>query len=574
MQKLRLLALALGVAGLAASASAQTIVSANVTANTTWGNALNPSPIILQNPIFVKNNATLTILPGTIVRGQPRSGPVIAGSTVGTPGAVIVTQVGRIVANGTSTNPIIFTTAAVDNNDDGNADDIDANGFEDAWVPGDVFLDDTPATAPLAPINKAGTANVALWGSLVLLGNAPTNLADKCGVGYGKCTVEGFSVPGYPFADVTYGGAEPHDNSGSLKYVSLRHGGDELGLSNELNGISLAGVGDGTVIENVEIYANFDDGFEWFGGTVNGKNLAVSFQGDDAFDLDEGYTGVNQFLFAIEPFFNENGGLAWGSASGDKLGEYDGDNYRPDNIAQDFNVNVGINVENTVVDTQPHALSSPQMFNQTLLGSSPPLPWYFTPASPNAANLGIQMRNGFAGAVLDTIVVNTGTFKGVTIAPAPPVVLPRVGASETPGYDVTSNTNNGLVLVACTTLQNGLALGALESTAFNNGNALETSQGGGATSANTIYSASFLGLVNADQTFNPQGNAAGKLDASLKVSPINPRPIAGLTGTAGCVAPQLPGLSKVTYRGAFSSAAPTLWTTGWTALNEAGLLAN
>ena len=82
---------AFALAGLAANAGAQTVVTANVTANTTWGGAANPSPIVLQNPIFVTNNATLTILPGTIVRGQPRTGPVIVGSTVGTPGALIVT---------------------------------------------------------------------------------------------------------------------------------------------------------------------------------------------------------------------------------------------------------------------------------------------------------------------------------------------------------------------------------------------------------------------------------------------------------------------------------------------------
>ena len=89
----------------------------------------------------------------------------------------------------------------MDNDNNGVADDADANGFEDRWDPGDTFLDDTPTTAPLAPLNKAGFANVALWGGLVILGRAPTNLADKCGVGYGKCVIEGCTVPGFPAAD-------------------------------------------------------------------------------------------------------------------------------------------------------------------------------------------------------------------------------------------------------------------------------------------------------------------------------------------------------------------------------------
>src|SRR5262245_20104219 len=225
MRKLQRAALALALAGGAGTAMAQTSISTDVTTNTTWGGAAVPCPVVLQSVIFVKN-ATLTILPGCLVRGQPRSGPVIAGNPVGSPGALVVTQTGRLNAVGSPTNPIIMTTAAVDNNSDGVADDVDAPiGFEDEWQPGDLFLDDLPSTSPLSPLNTAGLSNTALWGGLVLLGNAPTNLADKCGVGYGKCTVEGLTVPGFPVADATYGGIEPHDNSGTLRYISIRHAG-------------------------------------------------------------------------------------------------------------------------------------------------------------------------------------------------------------------------------------------------------------------------------------------------------------------------------------------------------------
>ena len=137
------LVLALAFAGSAGSASAQISWNTDITTNTTWN-----GEYVLEKPIFVKNNATLTIVAGSIIRGQPRSGAVVAGSTVGSPGAIIVTQAGRIVAEGTKGNgatpglPIIMTTAAIDNVNnttllppaDGVADDVDDNGFEDKWT--------------------------------------------------------------------------------------------------------------------------------------------------------------------------------------------------------------------------------------------------------------------------------------------------------------------------------------------------------------------------------------------------------------------------------------------------------
>jgi hypothetical protein len=283
MRKLLFATLAASLAALPGlRADAQTVVNSNVTANTTWSGV-----IVLEGAIFVNNNATLTISPGTIVRGQPRTGPVIPGNPAGTPGALIVTQSGTIIANGTPNNPIIMTTAAVDNNADGVPDDDDANGFRDPWAPGDTFYDANPKTQPLSPLNTAGGANVALWGGLVVLGFSSTNLSDPCGTGQGTCTVEGLTVPGFPVADATYGGTDDADSSGSLSFISVRHAGDEIGNSNELNGVTLAGVGTGTEFHHIEVYCNFDDGIEWFGGTVNGNQLFVVFAGDDSFDLDQ-----------------------------------------------------------------------------------------------------------------------------------------------------------------------------------------------------------------------------------------------------------------------------------------------
>ena len=540
MRRKLVASIAVALAASAGSAGAQTFVSADVTTNTTWGSGANPCPIILERPIFVKGGATLTILPGCIVRGQPRTAAVTPGSTTGTPGALIVAQTGRIIADASAANPIIMTTAAVYNDNDGVADDVKdsagnpgADGFADAYAPGDVFLDDTPTTAPLAPLDGNGNPNVSLWGGLVVLGNAPTNVDAAIAGIKGTTTVEGLTVPGFPVADATYGGLFPHDSSGSLTFVSVRHAGDEIGNSNELNGITLAGVGDGTRFENIEVYANFDDGIEWFGGTVGGKNIHVAFVGDDVFDVDQGYTGINQFLF--------------GSASGDQAGEWDG---------VDFLEATGVCV---LSDGTCRPFSNPAFYNLTVIGSTPDAGQHFTPASPAAANTGIQMRHGFAGELANSIVVNTGTGKGYTV---------DTGTAEAcPGFDLVDNVATCSALVLASTFDDGAALNATELAALACGdNDVRTPS---ATSNNFVNAVAFPGLAQEDTTFDPQGNASGKLDATLRPSPIDPRPNFGLSGIAGGITS---GPSPVTFRGAFDRTLPTLWTDGWTVLSIAGLL--
>jgi hypothetical protein len=342
---------ALVMAGFAAHASADTcgtIVGVddatpdNISVNTTWGGGANPSPICLQSVIFIKGGATLTILPGTIVRGQPRSGPT--GGVAGSPGALVITRTGKLISDGTANNPIIFTTAAVDNDGDGRADDLDANGRLDRWpgfIPGGgcpgactpavagTFLDANPKTAPIPPLDSAGNANVTEWGGVMILGKAPTNLANTYGTPFGHGTgfVEGLAEPGFDTSDATCGGLEPHDSSGIIRYTSVQHGGDEIGASNEINGFTLCAVGDNTIFEYNEVYANFDDAFEFFGGTLNVNHLVSEYNGDDNYDVDWGYTGGMQFLFAIKPFFKTDSNANFGQAGGDGLVEADGTDY-------------------------------------------------------------------------------------------------------------------------------------------------------------------------------------------------------------------------------------------------------
>ncbi|GGF22564.1 hypothetical protein [Echinicola rosea] len=202
----------------------------------------------LASRVSVLDGVTLTIEPGVIIKGEAGSG---ANAT-----ALIIARGGKIMAEGTADSPIIFTTIA------------------DEIMPGEVFHEDG-----LAPSQNG------LWGGLLILGRAPISV--------GGDNTEA-QIEGIPPSDTNglYGGSDAEDDSGVLKYVSIRHGGANIGDGNEINGLTLGGVGSTTVIENVEVIGNQDDGIEWFGGTVSVKNAIVWNAGDDAIDADQSWNGV------------------------------------------------------------------------------------------------------------------------------------------------------------------------------------------------------------------------------------------------------------------------------------------
>lgn len=220
------------------------VVSSNITTNTTWETG---KVYVLSGRISVVSGVTLTIQPGVIVKGEVGTG---ANAT-----ALVIARGAKINAAGTSSQPIIFTTVA------------------DEIVPGQI------ASPNLDPTLEG------LWGGLLILGKAKGSFAGD---------VTEIQIEGIPPSDTNglYGGNDDNDNSGVLKYVSIRHGGANIGEGNEINGLTLGGVGAGTVIENVEIVANQDDGIEWFGGTVSVKNALVWNSGDDAVDTDQAWAGT------------------------------------------------------------------------------------------------------------------------------------------------------------------------------------------------------------------------------------------------------------------------------------------
>ena len=209
-----------------------TTLSTDVTSNTTLSGV-----VLLENKVYVRNNATLTILPGTIIRGD-----------LSTQGTLIITKGSKIIAEGTSTSPIVFTSNE--------------------------------------PVGNRAEGD---WGGLVILGKAVNNQPG------GLANIEGIA----PSSNTEFGGTDDFDNSGSLKYVRVEFAGIALEPNKEINGITFGSVGSGTQVDFVQVSFSGDDSYEWFGGTVNCKHL-IAYRGiDDDFDTDFGYRGNVQFGLAI-----------------------------------------------------------------------------------------------------------------------------------------------------------------------------------------------------------------------------------------------------------------------------------
>ena len=285
-------------------------VAAGGTGTTNW---TCDNTYVIDGYVFVQDGQVLTIDAGTVVKGAAGSGADAA--------ALIVSRGGQVIADGTADCPIIMTYEA---------DPLD----------GSVAYDTR-----------------GQWGGLIVLGKATTNFG-------GVAQVEGIPADNDQAA---YGGDNDTDNSGVFRYVSVRHGGAELGAANEINGITFAGVGSGTIVENVEVVSNLDDGIEFFGGAVSVKNAIVAFCGDDSFDWDQGYHGdANENWLVIQ---DQPG------AVGDRGGELDGDDSDDGNVS---------------ADEMP--FSTPTVAGWTIVGVG--------------GNQGMLFRNGSGGHVSNAVITN------------------------------------------------------------------------------------------------------------------------------------------------------------------------
>ncbi len=279
------------------------------TGTTTW---TCDKTYLLDGFVFVSEGQTLTIEAGTVIKGMEGSGADAA--------ALVVSRGAQIMADGTDVCPIIFT-------------------FEADPMDGSVSFETS-----------------GQWGGVILCGNAPNNLAT------GEGQVEGLPSDN---AQSAYGGDNAEDSSGLLRYVSIRHGGTQLAAANEINGLTLASVGNGTVIDHIEVVSNEDDGIELFGGTVNLSHIAVLFAGDDSFDYDQGWSGNGQFLFAVQH-----------PEIGDRAGEFDGDDS-----------------PNVTTDGLPY--SDPTLYNMTVIGRG-----------ANAGTIGTLFRAGSAGDLHNSLITD------------------------------------------------------------------------------------------------------------------------------------------------------------------------
>lgn len=271
---------------------------------------------ILEGKVFVNDGQVLTIEPGAVIRFRQGAG---TGAS-----ALIVARGGKIMAEGTAVNPIIFTAES---------DELDGS---------------------------LGETASGLWGGVILLGAATINTPS------GEAHIEGISLNE---DRAVFGGPNDNDDSGILRYVSIRYGGSDLGQDNEINGLTLGGVGRGTIIENIEIFGNADDGIELFGGTVNLRQIVVTNCHDDALDIDLGYRGNIQFACLLQhPNF------------GDRLIEIDGGE--------------------EVKTAQPYSL--PILYNITAVGRGADVP-----------NRAVSFIDNAGGTLANSVFINQG--RGIEI---------------------------------------------------------------------------------------------------------------------------------------------------------------
>jgi len=241
---------------------------------------------LLDGKVYVDDNATLFIQEGARIEGVKKA-------TNAESSALVITRGSQLFAVGTPSEPIVFTAH------------LDANNT--VAEPGD-------------------------WGGIVLLGKATVNKSEP--------TIEGIDLPTIPAGvDVHYGGTDDGDKSGELQYVRIEYAGAAIATDNELNGLTLGGVGCGTVLDFIESAYGADDAFEFFGGTVNAKHLYALAPNDDAFDFDFGYRGSVQF--AVSQLRNE--------------------------LAYSANPN-GIETDNDATGSNDQPFTKPQLSNLTVIG--------------------------------------------------------------------------------------------------------------------------------------------------------------------------------------------------------------
>lgn len=454
---------------ISAGINAQNIINitdADLQGNQTY-NWTNNNVYLLDGLVFLEAGGVLNIQEGTVIKFTPRA-------DLGNPSALVICRGAKIYANGTAANPIIFTA-------------------ED---------DDVDDPTDLGPNDNS------LWGGLVILGRAYTEKNGNTEVNVeGIPTSEPRGIYGMP-----PGQAINNDTSGVLRYISVRHGGREIASGNELNGITLGAVGSGTVMEYIEVYANSDDGIEWFGGSVNCKYCSVAFAEDDSFDWDETWTGKGQFWFSIQRADVADAG--W---------ECDGST--PDDV--------GIP-------------SNPTVYNATHIGSG---------IGAAAANpIGILLRAGTQGFVANSIVSDM-KGKGVEIQDKPANTTTDAFAQLENG-NLKFKNNLFWRIGSFTTLDTVTSTSVIRFTA---------------NSAQANRQVIVDSLTAWNNQIVPNSTNLLRSISRLQNNQLDPRPNTGTPAFTTPLAPLPTGdpfFTNVNFKGAFGPNSTDLWLRGWSALHR------
>ncbi|MFT7120206.1 MAG: hypothetical protein ACJAZ9_000376 [Neolewinella sp.] len=420
---------------------------------------------ILDGLVYLETGGILNIEAGTVIRGA------VEITTGDNTTALIISRGAQIFARGTATAPIIFT-----------AEDDDLSTYGD-------FL----------PRDRGE------WGGLIILGSATVARPD------GEDGVEGIDADE---ARAQFGGTNDEDNSGVLNYVSIRHGGAQLSPNNEINGLTLGGVGSGTTIDYVEVFANLDDGIELFGGTVNVTHAATAFCGDDAYDYDFGWRGNGQYWFSLQS----------ADVSTGRAGEHDG--AKPDELAP---------------------FSNPTIYNATYVGIGKTA----TPVGGDAAKalpLSVIFRDNAGGTYANSVFTD---YNGAAIA-----VEDRDDTADGDSYARLQagdlNIKNNIFF--------DFGRGTTAADIFFVVDQNEEINA----AASAILVANFTAAGN--QLIDPELNNAERGEM------FDPRPFAFGTAASGAVAPTEAGIEAVAYYGAFApgngDSEDTNWLKGWSAISN------
>ena len=408
-----------------------------------------------------------------------------------------------------------------------------------------------PTVTVAAPPSNAGSSRVTATASASLAGAFTNPSSSPLTSGVGANFIEGFQTidgallgSAVNYSGSIYGGSDDDDNSGTLRFVSIRYGGFILSPNNEINGLTTGAVGRGTLFEFIEVVNNADDDIEHFGGTVDMKYVAGLFGGDDGIDIDQGYRGRIQFGFQIQ---NNTSGTSRPTGNiGDCLGEWDGGE--------------------SPTTSRPYTVHT--LFNFTGIGTG----------SGESAGKGINYKENSGGKVFNSIFADARTG----------IVLESGSSAATSGTDGTTaghrfaftRTDGGVYNILGATGSAGEPDASLQYTTFMKIGTQTTLNSSVLSGINTTagqYGAALLATKN-----NSYATTTGDIRSIARVSTtgqLDPRLTAASTIRNNGVLPSASGGVRATdtfytqtqLRGAFRD---LNWLSGWSLASEWGLFSD